>query len=530
MKRFQLPQHLRVWPAQRELWRQRLRAWRITPMRERLLGHIHGYVPKRVPIATKLAFTFIALIGSGMILLGLLVGTNQSQLLERQMGQFGATLTHQLAESSKEPLLASDPLGLELILNSLAKQPDVLGTAALSDEGTPVVTSGLVPPINILRSSGILAGKNRVASIEWRAIDGPREGSELVTFVQPVRYQDLTAGYTLITFDKSMLTEARRDTVTTVVFTIVIMLLISVGVSMVLAQRLTRPIDDLMQMSREIQQGNYTARLGEQRNDELGILMDSMNAMSDGLLRKEQVEQVFSRYVSPQVAKRALSDLDSMEKVSLGGRHVNASVIFADIVGFTSLSEKLGPQETSNLLNIYFSHIAQAVSFCHGHVDKYMGDCAMIVFGVPEEREDHSVLALSAAWMILELVAELNQQRRGEGKTTVEFRIGANSGQMLAGNMGAAQRMEYTVVGDAVNLASRLSHAGEPGELIVLEDMLAIPQLDHHFRFEQHSTIRLRGKEQPVTTLRLVDVHHDFRHAMRDEIPRIIHTMQEVAA
>jgi adenylate cyclase len=154
----------------------------------------------------------------------------------------------------------------------------------------------------------------------------------------------------------------------------------------------------------------------------------------------------------------------------------------------------------------------------------------MVVFGVPEEREDHSMLALSAAWMILQLVSTLNEQRSRKGKVTVEFRIGINSGQMIAGNMGSAQRMDYTVVGDAVNLASRLSHVGEPSEVILLEEMVAIPQIEHNFTFETHGTIRLRGKEHPVTTMRLIDVKADTRQAMLEEIPRIIHTMQDVAA
>ena len=497
---------------------------------KQLLSRIKCLLPEHVPIATKLAVTFTLLIASGMIIIGLMVGANQSNLLEKQMNDFGVTLTHQLAESSKEPLLALDQLGLELVLNSLSDQPNVLGTAALSEEGAPLVTTGLMPPRNVLRINGVGTSNTRVPNIEWAAFEGPRKGTQLISFIQPVKYQDLTVGYALITFDKSLMTEARRDTITTVAMTIILMIIIAIAISVVLAQRLTRPIDDLMHMSREIQQGNYRIRMSERRNDELGVLMQSLNEMSEGLLRKEQVEQVFSRYVSPQVANRVLSDLQEMEHVSLGGRHVNASVIFADIVGFTSLSEKIGPQETSNLLNIYFSHIAQAIAFCHGHVDKYMGDCAMIVFGVPEEREDHSVMALSAAWMIQRIITQLNQQRKREQKVTVEFRIGVNSGMMLAGNMGSAQRMEYTVVGDAVNLASRLSHAGDPGEVILIDEMLTIPSLEHQFAFEKHSTIRLRGKEEPVDTIRLLDVRHEFRHAMLEEIPRIIHAMQGVAA
>lgn len=495
-----------------------------------LLNRLKCCIPQHIPIATKLAVTFTLLIAGGMILIGLLVGTNQSKLLEKQMAQFGVTLTHQLAESSKEPLLAVDRLGLELLLNSLSNQPNVLGTAALSDEGIPLVVTGLVPPHNVLRSNGVGISNGKGVNIEWSAFDGPRRGTRLISFIEAVKYQDLTVGYALITFDKSLMSEAHSDTITTVAMTITLMIFIAIAVSVLLAQRLTRPIDDLMHMSREIQQGNYQMRINERRNDELGVLMQSLNEMSEGLLRKEQVEQVFSRYVSPQVANRVLSDLQKMEHVSLGGRHVNASVIFADIVGFTALSEKLGPQETSNLLNIYFSHITQAVAFCHGHVDKYMGDCAMIVFGVPEERDDHSMLAISAAWMIQQLITQLNRKRTQEKKVTVDFRIGVNSGIMLAGNMGSTQRMEYTVVGDTVNLASRLSHAGDPGEVILIDDMLAIPSVDHHFIFEKHSTIRLRGKETPVATVRLVDVRHEFRLAMLDEIPRIIHAMQGVAA
>lgn len=530
MKSLHLPQRLHDVISQLPQMWERFCSTHETMSGKRLYSHIKCYVPQHIPIATKLAVTFTLLIASGMILIGLMVGTNQSHLLEKQMQQFGVTTTHQLAESSKEPLLAVDRLGLELVLNSLANQPNVLGTAALSEEGAPLVITGLVPPRNVLRNHGIGIANGKASNIEWTAFSGPRQGTRLISFIEPVKYEDLTVGYALITFDKSLMTEAHRDTITTVVVTIILMIIVGIAVSVVLAQRITRPIDDLMHMSREIQQGNYKLRMSERRNDELGVLMQSLNEMSEGLLRKEQVEQVFSRYVSPQVANRVLSDLQKMEHVSLGGRHVNASVIFADIVGFTSLSEKLGPQETSNLLNIYFSHITQAVAFCHGHVDKYMGDCAMIVFGVPEERDDHTVLAISAAWMIQQLIAQLNQQRQRERKVTVEFRIGVNSGMMLAGNMGSAQRMDYTVVGDAVNLASRLSHAGEPGEVILIEEMLDIPSLDHHFTFDKHSTIRLRGKEQPVATMRLLDVNHEFRHAMLEEIPHIIHAMRGVAA
>ncbi|MCW8840514.1 MAG: adenylate/guanylate cyclase domain-containing protein, partial [Gammaproteobacteria bacterium] len=277
-------------------------------------------------------------------------------------------------------------------------------------------------------------------------------------------------------------------------------------------------------------EGHYGFRLSGERNDELGVLMKSMNFMGEGLLRKEQVEQVFSRYVSPQVANLAIADLDSMDQLELGGRHVTASVLFADIVGFTSMSENMTPQETSSLLNLYFSNIARAVHFCGGHIDKYMGDCAMIVFGVPEEYDEHSFNALACGWMILELVRQMNQKRSKKGLMPVEFRIGVNSGTMLAGNMGSTERMEYTVVGDAVNLASRLSHAGEPGQVIITEEMLATEELVDRIVTTHRGKIKLRGKRESISIFHIRDIQDPFRARMLEEIRRLIQENETEAA
>jgi adenylate cyclase len=194
------------------------------------------------------------------------------------------------------------------------------------------------------------------------------------------------------------------------------------------------------------------------------------------------------------------------------------------------MSENMTPQEVSSLLNLYFSNIDRAAHFCGGHIDKYMGDCAMIVFGVPDESPEHSFNALSCAWMILELVRQMNSQRDTEGLAPVEFRIGANSGSMLAGNMGSTQRMEYTVVGDAVNLASRLSHAGDPGQTIVTEEMLSSQELEGRIVTTHCGKIKLRGKKEPVSIFHVRDIQDPFRARMLEEIRRIIQSSNTEAA
>jgi len=473
-----------------------------------------------MPIAIKLAFTFTLLIAVGMVVLGFLVGTNQTNLLEQQMDKFGSTLVLQMAETAREPLLANDSINLETITNNLFQDQNIKGAAIYDDEHHLVANTGAVPAI-----SDQAHFNEQTDIFRWQ---GGQQA--LISYLTPISFRDITVGYALLTFDHSVMIQAKEETVTTVVSTILLMLIAAIGASLYLGKRLTRPIQQMMQASRAFSEGRFDYRITEQRNDELGVLMKSLNSMGEGLLLKEQVEQVFSRYVSPQVARQAISDLERVERLELGGHHVEASVLFADIVGFTSMSENMTPQEVSSLLNLYFSQIARAVHFCGGHIDKYMGDCAMIVFGVPEESQHHSFNAMCCAWMIIELVHEMNKQRQQHGLTPVEFRIGVNSGSMLAGNMGSTERMEYTVVGDAVNLASRLSHAGDPGQAILTEEMLRGKRLETRIATAHHGKIKLRGKREPVSIYQIIDILDPFREAMSDEIARIIKSIETEAA
>ena len=477
-------------------------------------------LPERVPIALKLAFAFAFLIATGMVALGILVGTNQTALLEQQMNQHGATQVQQLSESAREPLLANDTLNLELLTHNLTLSEGIMGAAVFSEEMRIAAREGAVPALSQDKTAVSTINKN-IDVYRWEL---PQEGIDqaLISYLSPITFRDITVGYTLITFDYSLLSYAKYETIATVVSTVFLMLLLTTGISYYLGQRFTRPINKLVEVCEAYADGQYEYRVHETRNDEIGVLMESLNGMGESLLRKEQVEQVFSRYVSPQVARRAIEDIEHTEHLELGGQHVTASVLFADIVGFTSLSENMSPKEISTLLNLYFSNIARTVHFCHGHIDKYMGDCAMIVFGVPEEHEEHAFYALSCAWMILELIRQMNQLRSARGLTTVEFRIGVNSGTMLAGNMGSAERMEYTVVGDSVNLASRLSHAGVPGQVIVTGDMLDQPELVGRIVTTHRGKIKLRGKKEQISIFHIRDIHDPFRANMLEEIRNIL--------
>lgn len=475
--------------------------------------------PRHFPIAYKLALVITLVITLGMSLLGMVVVDNQTRLLRQQMNHFGHALIGQMAETVKEPLLAGDVLALRLAAGGMMRHGGVRGAAIYSDELEPLASEGEAPPARHLQQ---LLGQTTDAAIittmEWESLSQGNDRG-MIAFSAPIVVRELITGYVLLTFDHSQLSQAQRDTLRAVTTATLLMVFLGAVAAIILGQRLSRPINDLMDASLQISQGNYSFRFAERRNDELGTLMQAFNTMSDGLVRKEQVEQVFSRYVSPKVAREVLSDLD---QVQLGGQHVEASVLFADIAGFTALSESLTPQQISTLLNDYFGVIAQAAQAYQGHVDKYMGDCAMLVFGVPQADELHTLNAVCCAVLIQRLISELNRQRQADGQIPVHFHVSCNSGTMLAGNMGSHDRMDYTVVGDAVNIASRLSTVAGADQIIISKVMHNLPVLANKLISRKHDTIRLRGKQHPVATFEVLDLTEPLRSQLEQHYHHIL--------
>lgn len=461
------------------------------------LKRIAEMLPKHIPIALKLSFVISLLITLGMVLLGSVVITNQEKLLRGQITAHGNTIASQLAESVKEQILASDKLSLSVMTKNMANDENILGTAVYDDKGTLLATSGIAPQENWTSQLSLNKGtKTTTNTHEW---EFSREGitEKLVSFLQPVQFIDVTAGYVLITFSRASLDLAITDSVRAVTAATIMMIFIAIIISFVMARKISEPINYLMNASRAIDQGHFHHRIKERRNDEIGNLINNFNSMADGLLKKNQVEDAFSRFVSSNVAKQILSDLDNVE---IGGEHVEGTVLFADIVGYTDISEHMTPRATAELLNEFFSYIGEASKLYNGTIDKFMGDCAMIVFGVTEDDQDHRFHAIACAVLIQQLVEQLNIERTNRGLFPVQFRLGINTGEMLAGNMGCKDRMEFTVVGDAVNLASRLCTFAAPGEIVINKDLYQSNDVSERVLVQEHMPIQLRSRKNPVLT------------------------------
>lgn len=477
-------------------------------------------MPRRIPIAYKLAIILTVMITSGMGLLGLMIVSNQSQVLRSQIDAFGKTMVDHLAESSKEFVLSDDLLSLMVLVSNLGKNQNILGAVIYSHDGKVIANVGRLP-IHDIQKLYSLSEQFQTShyAVEWTDYDKASQPLEVISFITPIHYQDLIAGHALVTYSKAALSQSLHDTIRAITAATIFMILLGIVTAYFLGKRISRPIYDLMDASRAIHEGDFAYRIAGRRNDEIGYLINAFNNMATGLLEKNQVENAFSRFVSPKVAKQIMSNLD---KVSLGGKRVEATALFADIVGFTSLSEKLPAEEIATMLNEYFSYISMATQIYHGTIDKYMGDCAMVVFGAPEEDEEHRFNAVACAIMIQRLVERLNVIRVQEGKEQIHFRIGINSGQMLAGNMGSDDRMQYTVVGEAVNLAARLHSVAERGQIIVTDFMVKNKDVQWRVIAHRHGAIRLRGIAEPVTTYVLTDVKPSYSAMIDQQIDNIL--------
>ena len=168
---------------------------------------------------------------------------------------------------------------------------------------------------------------------------------------------------------------------------------------------------------------------------------------------KEKVKAAMGKYISEDVMKRIVQNIDNL---GLGGKKSTVTVLFSDIRGFTSLSERLPAQKVSELLNEYFTEMEPIVTKYNGIINKFIGDAIMAVFGEPIQDENHATNAVMCGYEMLARVQELNKKWEEEGRPHIEIGVGVNTGEVFVGNIGSEKRMEYTVIGDTVNLASRL--------------------------------------------------------------------------
>lgn len=454
----------------------------------------------RLPIALKLALSVTLTVAIGMVALAVLIIDSQNQLLREQIEDFGQLINQQLAASAIEPLFTDQFYLLDALVERIADQPSILGAAIYNHEGRQVARTGLYP------RPGSIPAPGEFRRLPPDQLVGGYSAEPALVHSEVIAFKDATGGFATLVFSERALHDARREVVWSTLLMAAGLVLAIVPLGIFLGRRLARPIHTLVDATRLMEQGQFT-EIAERRTDEFGLLIEQINNMAAGLVRKGEVEELMRQVLDREVAGKLLQQI---EPVRLGGEKVFATVLFADIVGFTALSEQLSPEAVSEFLNEYFHYFNVCSRFYFGTVDKFIGDAVMIVFGVPRPDPEHQYHAVACALLMQRLAGRLNAIRVADGQPAVELRIGINSGDMLAGLVGSSERLEYTVVGDAVNLASRLCNEAEGGDIIIEDSLYQSLTKSHGLEVSMTRQIRLRGKREPVTIYTVSSMDHSY--------------------
>ncbi len=260
-----------------------------------------------------------------------------------------------------------------------------------------------------------------------------------------------------------------------------------------LAGSVTGPVGQMARAMERVGEGDLSVRVPVASNDELGLLAESFNQMIEGLAERDRIKDTFGRFVSPAIARTILEDPPPPE-----GEATTVSVLFADIRNYTTICEHLAPAEVIAMLNSYFSYMVEAVEGAGGLVYQFVGDGIMAVFGAPARQPDHCERALLAALAMQRALVEFNAAHRA-GLDPLRIGVGVASGPVVAGLLGSEARVEYRVVGDTVNLASRVEGLNKDlgTELLIDEATRRGLKGDHPLR--PMGAHHVKGREQAVT-------------------------------
>lgn len=220
---------------------------------------------------------------------------------------------------------------------------------------------------------------------------------------------------------------------------------------------------------------------------------------------EKRLKATMSRYMDPGIADQLVASGAEV----LGGQDVIATVLFSDVRSFTTITEQLGAQGTVALLNEYFGLMVDCIQHEEGMLDKFIGDAIMAAFGIPVAHEDDCDRAVRAAVAMMRALTQWNRQRAGEGKPPVDIGIGLNTDQVVAGNIGSRKRMDYTIIGDGVNLAARLESACKQYGAHILVSESTYRRLRGTYYSREMDMVVVKGKSRPVAIYEILDYHDE---------------------
>ena len=451
---------------------------------------------KQIPVALKLALFLGLMMIVGLSVLSQVTLRSQYNLIEQQFSIFGSSVTQQLAESAVEPFFTEDQQMLDRLVTSLLQVPQVVGAAILAKDGTIIVESGVkLSPADLAQNRPSDVSIPVMQSQPWGITSNHNPEAPYVTFIMHIQFQGVRGGDAVVTVSQAAIATTLQKNREFLLWSMgSIMLLLLIGIYWI-SRIIMRPLIALDEATIALGHGDFSYRIGQTFSGEFQRVVDAFNQMATDIERKWQAEVVLKRLVPHEVSQQYLPH---QTDIKLGSKRVTATIVFADIAGFTSLSEKWAPEIIEFMLNEVFSIMTTSTQEHGGFVDKFIGDEAMMVFGVPEPRDDHEIQAMQTALSIQKRINLLDTAVFGPGIPPIRLKIGISSGTVLAGLFGADERMQYTLIGDPVNVASRLTQLAQPGEILTTTSLANRIKTTIDIACSDSNPILVKGKTEPI--------------------------------
>ena len=444
----------------------------------------------RPSLKLKLGLLITSLLVLTVLMLSVSLLRQAQQQVTAEIIKRGLTMARELGASAKNPLLSSDGLTLNLLVKD-AMQDQGVAYVIITDHRGKILAHSDVSLLGktLGRPVGLKPLRDTLLVQTYTDLDRAR----LIDFAVPLQFSRVRVGALYLGFSQEPIDEAMARVRNWTIAISVLMVLLGIGGALGLASVLARPILRLVEGTQAIAAGDFKVSLPVTSRDEIGLLTDSFNQMAKSLREKEMIKHAFARYVAREVVEELLRN---PERLVLSGERREVTVLFCDIRGFTRLAENLTPEEVVHLLNDFYELMIEATFRHEGTLDKFLGDAVMAVFGAPVRQPDHSIRAIRTALAMQEGIRKLSAQRLRDGKEPIGAGIGVSTGEAVAGTVGTEERMEYTVIGDSVNLAARLESAAKPMQILISQRTYEI--VTGFVTVRPLGTAKVKGKEETV--------------------------------
>jgi adenylate cyclase len=451
----------------------------------------------RIPIRAKLSIAITFIIWLTILTLSFIMLARQKGSFYEQTLKMGKVSLNYFVSDAAVPLLEDDIVRLNALIKEARFAEGLLYAAIVDREGTVKAHSDSA---RIGTTLPKMAGEEKTVRLEDLSYFRSRlpSGTHVLVLSRPVVFSEVELGRAYVAISLDFIgRQIRRESINVIVLSFFIVLL-GIAIAVVIGIGFSRPISQLVDATHEIGKGNFQHRIKKIRRDEFGDLAAAFNYMSLELWKKLKMQKSFGSYVSPEILKMVLAQ---PEEDWLRGRRMNVSVLFTDIRGFTSFSENNEPEKVVESVNRYFEIATRHIQEHGGYIDKFIGDAVLGVFGAPVARPDHALRSVRAA---VAMQREFRHRSGGESRLLDRVGISINTGEAVAGDLGSEAKREYSVIGDTVNLASRLNALAGPGQIIISGNTYRAAKSD--LNVKALGSVKVKGKAEEIETFEVLDL------------------------